>query len=57
MANISRLKNQLIKSAHSWALKQQFNSSLTDKLRREAILLNHAHYLKNISLYRKLAEE
>jgi hypothetical protein len=57
MADISRLQNQLIKSARSWAFKQKFDSFPARKLRRQAILLNHAHYLQNIPLYRKLAED
>ncbi|MCP4681207.1 MAG: hypothetical protein GY864_02615 [Desulfobacterales bacterium] len=55
-----RLKDihtKLIKMAQSWAGKKAYDSDLAKALREEAILINHEHYLKNIPIYKKLAEE
>jgi hypothetical protein len=57
LKNISRIQNKLIKSAQTWALRQKFDPEQTKALRRDAVLLNHVHYFKNIPMYQKLACE
>lgn len=52
-----RIHSQLIKAAQSWASRRGFNAAQTRELHRQAILLNHAYYLKNIPVYQKLAGE
>jgi hypothetical protein len=46
----------LIKAAQSWAAGKKTTAQARE-LRREAILLNHRHYLETIPLYRELARE
>jgi hypothetical protein len=48
---------QLIKVTQSWALRRNFDPGLAIDLRREAILLNHAHYLEYIPAYQRLAQQ
>jgi len=48
---------QLIKAAQTWALRQGFDPGRARELRREAILINHAHYIKTIPAYQRLAQE
>lgn len=57
MAETSRIRNQLIKAARAWSLGQGPDPVQARKLRREAVLLNHAYYFRNIPLYRKLSQE
>lgn len=57
MTKIPNIHNQLIKASQSWALRQEYDAIQARELRREAILINHAYYLKNISIYQKLARE
>jgi hypothetical protein len=62
MTHNQRLKlktiyNRLIKLSQSWALRQGFDSEHAQKLRHEAILINHTGYLENIPAYKKLAQE
>jgi len=51
------IQDQLIKTSQAWVLGQGFNAAQAQKLRQEAILLNHAYYLKNIPIYQKVARE
>ena len=57
LVSIARLQSQLIKASQAWALGAGFDAGRTRELRRQAVLLNHAYYLKNIPAYKKLAEE
>ncbi len=57
MKHLKDIQNELIKASQTWALGQGFNPSQVRQLRHEAIKLNHAHYVENIPVYRKLAEE
>ena len=49
--------SNLIKLSRDWASGAKINLTPARELRNEVILHNHAHYLDNIPLYRKLAEE
>ena len=49
--------NSLIKLSRDWASGAKINLTQARELRNDVILHNHAHYLDNIPLYRKLAEE
>jgi hypothetical protein len=55
LLKISHIQNELIATSQSWALNQRFDSSKAIELRRQALLLNHAYYLKNIPVYKKVA--
>jgi hypothetical protein len=57
MVSIARLQSELIKASQAWALGAGFDAGRACDLRRQAVLLNHACYLKNIPAYKKLAEE
>jgi len=49
------IQDQLIKASQTWVLGQGFDAAQAQDLRQEAILLNHAYYLKTIPIYQKLA--
>ncbi|MDO8491002.1 MAG: hypothetical protein Q7T04_03175 [Dehalococcoidia bacterium] len=56
----SRLRqshNELIKLSQSWASGRRFDPIRAGRLREEAILLNHAHCVQAIPVYRRLAQE
>ncbi|MDD4986036.1 MAG: hypothetical protein PHQ43_09645 [Dehalococcoidales bacterium] len=57
MKQLKDIQNELIKSSQSWVLGERFDAAQSRELRRQAILLNHAHYLKNIPIYEKVAHE
>ncbi len=57
MENIHDIQNKLIKVSQSWAQKRDFIPSQAQELRQGAIALNHAHYLKSIPIYQKIARE
>lgn len=57
LERLKTIQNQLIKASQEWALGRGFDSSQAQELRREAVLLNHAHYIGNIPVYRKLAQD
>jgi hypothetical protein len=57
LKKISKIQRQLIKESQYWALRQDFNAVKARELRQQAILMNHAYYLKNIPIYQKLARE
>jgi len=54
---LEELRNELIKAARAWASGGKGDLARARELRDEAIRLNHAHYLADIPVYRKLAEE
>lgn len=47
---------QLIKTAQAWALRWEFDLEEAARLRRRALLANHAHYLEDIAVYRRFAQ-
>ncbi len=55
--DIKDILAQLTKVSQDWASGKKYDAVRAGELRREAIRLNHRHYLKTIPLYRKLAEE
>ena len=57
MERLKDIQNQLIKASQAWASRGKGEFARMKELRHEAIRLNHTHYLKNIPVYRKLAEE
>ena len=57
LKKISKIQRQLIKESQHWALRQDFDVEKSRELRQQAILMNHAYYLKNIPIYQKLARE
>ena len=59
MDRLERLKKvhrQLIKTTQSWAAGENPGAQARE-LRREAVLLNHRHYLETIPTYRDIAQE
>ncbi len=54
---LQRIHPQLIKLSQAWAGKWGYDPDQARELRREAILLNHSHYLGHIPVYQKLAQE
>ena len=56
-SRLRHIHNDLIKLSQSWASGRRFDSNRAGRLREEAILLNHAHYLQTIPSYRRLAQE
>jgi hypothetical protein len=57
MKRLKDIQNELIKTTQTWASGDKVNLGQVKKLRGEAVRLNHAHYMKNIPLYRKFAIE
>lgn len=51
------IQDQLTKMTQAWALRRPFAAEQARQLREEALLLNHAHYLAQIPIYQKLAQE
>ena len=54
---MQEILNEMIKVSRIWASGSNVDLSHAGELRNTAILRNHAHYLANIPLYRKLAVE
>lgn len=54
---ISETLDQLIKLTQSWAVRRKFDQDHAAHLRERALLLNHEHYMKNISAYRRFAQD
>ena len=54
---LKAVHDQLIRVSQSWALRRRFDPDRARALCREAVLLNHAHYLAHIPAYQKLAQE
>jgi hypothetical protein len=57
MKRLKDIQNELIKTTRTWASGDKVNLDQVKKLQGEAAQLNHAHYMKNIPLYRKFAIE
>ena len=57
MKHLKEIQNELIKTTQAWAAGGKDELARAEELRREAIRLNHIHYLADIPVYRKLAEE
>jgi len=51
------LHRQLLRLAQGWAARKPYDAALAAEVRREALLLNHRHYLANVPAYRAFAEE
>jgi hypothetical protein len=51
------VRKELTRLAQAWASGQNIDLNRAWELRREAILLNHAHYLDTIPVYQRLARE
>jgi hypothetical protein len=51
------IHHELTRITQAWALGQRFEPERLRELRRQAILANHAYYLKNIPIYRRFAQE
>ena len=49
--------HELIHQTQAWALRRKFDAGRARELRRQAILLNHRHYLEAIPAYRRFAAE
>ena len=54
-AALAHIHRELIKLTQAWALRRPFDAARAADLRRQAILLNHQHYLATIPAYRRLA--
>jgi len=54
---LDAIYNELTKITQAWALGQHFDPERARELRQQAILANHAHYLENIPVYRRFAQE
>ena len=57
LARLGPLHEELLKISQRWAARRAYSPDRARELRRETILLNHAHYRKRIRAYRELAEE
>lgn len=57
MNGLRDLRSELIRITQLWAAGQEYDPVLARQLRYEIVRLNHAHYLENIPVYRKLARE
>jgi len=57
LREIKDIRNELIKSCQVWASGSKNGFDRAIELRRDAVRLNHAHYLESIPVYRKLARE
>jgi hypothetical protein len=56
-SRIDNLHSQLLRLAQGWAARKPYDTSLAAEVRREALLLNHRHYLASVPAYRTFAEE
>ena len=54
---VDHLHSQLIRVAQQWAAGKDYDREHAARLRKEALLFNHDHYLQNIPAYGKLAKE
>lgn len=54
---ITDIQNSLIKACYCWTWGKGFDPQKAQKLRHQAILLNHRHYFDCIPLYRRIAED
>ena len=54
---LTGIHEKLIKLTQAWALRQPFDAEQARALRRQAILLNHKHYVETIPAYQRLAKE
>jgi hypothetical protein len=54
---IQALHSQLLRFAQDWAARKPYDAALAADVRREAVLLNHRHYLTNVPAYRAFADE
>jgi hypothetical protein len=54
---LKEIQEKLIKALRSWASGRGFDPLQAQELRHEVILLNHRHYIENIPVYRKIAED
>ncbi len=52
---LTHIHQELIRLTQAWALRRPFDAARAADLRRQAILLNHQHYLATISAYQRLA--
>lgn len=57
LQRMKKTHNELIKISQAWAGKWGYDPERARELRTQAILINHAHYLETIPMYRKLADE
>ena len=55
--HLKDIQNEMIKASQAWVLGQGFDAIHIQRLRREAALLNHTHYLTDIPVYQQLAVE
>ncbi len=53
----SSLHQKLLRLAQDWAARKPYDADLAAEVRREALLLNHRHYLANVPAYRAFAED
>jgi hypothetical protein len=56
-AALTHIHQELIKLTQAWALRRPFDAARAADLRRQAVLLNHQHYLATIPAYQRLAGE
>ncbi len=57
LERVQALHGQLLRLAQDWAARKPYDPGLAAEVRREALLLNHRHYLANVPAYRAFAEE
>ena len=57
LERLKAIRERLIKLCQHWALGWKFDAGEAQDLREEAALILHHHYLQNIPLYRKLAQQ
>lgn len=57
IARIDHLHRKLIRLAQTWAWGRPYSSDEAAALRKEALLLNHEHYLETIPAYQRLARD
>jgi hypothetical protein len=51
------LHGRLLRIAQAWAARKPFDADEAAEVRREAVLMNHRHYLETIPAYAALAEQ
>jgi hypothetical protein len=56
-ARVDHLHRKLIRVAQTWAWGRPYSDDEAAALRREALLLNHEHYLETIPAYARLARD
>jgi hypothetical protein len=57
LAEIERLHGRLLRLAQTWAARKPYDAGEAADLRREAVLLNHRHYVANIPSYAAFARD